>query len=156
TEIKDGVEVEKKDGKIITRAFAYRHPLIPQAIRKEYCQDHERMAVTDLEDNAFNPVPNATIALVATAIACALSEWRTGVHLSGKTHFREDDFKGLYADHLKALDDMTNAEPAQNTAWRSWLFTTCSSGLLNNNAAGPTGSVTLTQTELTDYSDIPV
>lgn len=154
-EIKDGVEVEKKDGKILVREFAYRHPLIAQAIRKEYFQDHERMGSSDAEDNAFNPIPNATIALVATAIACALSEWRTGVHRAGKTHFRENDFKSLYADHLKALDDMTAAQPDQNIAWRRWLFTTCSSGLLDD-ASGPAGSVTLTQTELTDYSDIPV
>ncbi|EJD46433.1 hypothetical protein AURDEDRAFT_164666 [Auricularia subglabra TFB-10046 SS5] len=147
TEIVNGVEVEKRQG-------AYRHPLIEFSIRKLCFQDHERMATNDDAGDSFNPIPNEVIALTATAISCALAEWRTGVHLIGKTLFKEVDYKGTYQEHLAALEAMTAEAPDTNLAWRAYLFQRCSTGLLNNEAAGEM-PVTLTRTELTDYSDIP-
>lgn len=155
TEIIDGVEVEKIDGKIIDRLGAYRHLMIEQSIRKEYFQDHERMATNDTAENSFNPVPNEVIAMAATAIHCALDEWRTGVHLIGDCEFKEKIYRPTYQAHLAALEAMSTAAPAANRAWRAYLFQRCSTGLLNNHATGDAPAVTLTRSELTDYSDIP-
>ncbi|EJD34587.1 hypothetical protein AURDEDRAFT_176369 [Auricularia subglabra TFB-10046 SS5] len=155
TEVVNGVEVEKVDGKIISRQGAYRNTLVEYCIRMEYCQNHERMATNEDAGNSFNPVPNEVIALVATAISCALAEWRTGVHLVGKTEFKAHNFKGTYEEHLAALEAMTAEAPDANLAWCSYLFDRCSTGLLNNDPTGTALPVTLTRTELSDYSDIP-
>ncbi|EJD51485.1 hypothetical protein AURDEDRAFT_159218 [Auricularia subglabra TFB-10046 SS5] len=154
---KDGQLVVPRDGKVIARHFSYRHPVIGQVIRKVFFQQHHQLGTLEPEKNKFNPMPVEVIALVATALACALEEWRTGVHLHASQKFEHDRFKPIYVMHMARLQEIVVESPVKSVRWRRILFTTCSSGLMNTPSSGLSASSgALTAAEKTDFSDLPI
>ncbi|KAF8550142.1 hypothetical protein OG21DRAFT_1420173, partial [Imleria badia] len=59
----------------------------------------------------YNPFLQVGFALTLTAIKCSLDEWTTGKYKS--IHFKEDEYKSLYKQHLKTLDYFDNQTKKQ-------------------------------------------
>ncbi|EJD36536.1 hypothetical protein AURDEDRAFT_130008 [Auricularia subglabra TFB-10046 SS5] len=110
---------------IVTRKHPYRHPLILELIRSEYFLDHERMARNHESHAQFNPMPLQTIALAATAMKCALDEWKTGLHRKGKISFTVEDYRSVYEAHMRELEQMNTKHRSEVLRWRRYLYTEC-------------------------------
>ncbi|KIM90130.1 hypothetical protein PILCRDRAFT_1498 [Piloderma croceum F 1598] len=59
---------------------------------------------------SFNPIPPALIALIATAIECALRCWESGTYRS--INFTDHDFAKVYRRHSKSLAWFEVKQPA--------------------------------------------
>jgi len=59
---------------------------------------------------SFNPIPPALIALIATAVECALRCWESGTYRS--ISFTDHDFAKVYRRHSKSLARFEAKQPA--------------------------------------------
>ncbi|KAH7097242.1 hypothetical protein BKA62DRAFT_675231 [Auriculariales sp. MPI-PUGE-AT-0066] len=110
-------------GNIIERKGAYRHPLIESTIREVFFQGSEPLGV-EFPD-AFNPMPFVTVALVATAMECALYEWQEGTRK--RCDFTAEKFGGSFQARVEALERSELSHRHESIAWRCALFKKCSS-----------------------------
>lgn len=128
-------EGDRPDGKIIKRIGAYRHPLIGQTIAEVFFLNNEQLGV-DFPDD-FNPMPLATIALVATAMDCAVKEWSNGYRQMQEFSFAL--FGSVYAAHLEELkkydEDPRNEEAS--ALWRCALYKQCISKVKPSDGDAP-------------------
>ncbi|KAJ6510912.1 hypothetical protein C8R45DRAFT_814744, partial [Mycena sanguinolenta] len=61
----------------------------------------------------FGPaLPKPALALVLTAIECGIDEWGTGIKTD--VPFTSAEYRGIYLQHLKALDDFEKAAGARD------------------------------------------
>ncbi|GJE91566.1 hypothetical protein PsYK624_077160 [Phanerochaete sordida] len=60
----------------------------------------------------FNPVPVPLIALVATAIECALVDWSTGVRITKGNEFTSHPYADVYQRHLTNLEALGRSNPS--------------------------------------------
>ncbi|TFK82538.1 hypothetical protein K466DRAFT_439749, partial [Polyporus arcularius HHB13444] len=73
----------------------YEGDIIQNIINRVYYKDAEDDGV--LHDEAYRPFPFAGVALVLTAVECAINEWTTG--LWQNVHF-DEKYKAIYKSHL--------------------------------------------------------
>jgi Domain of unknown function (DUF6532) len=59
---------------------------------------------------SFNPIPSPLIALIATAVECALRCWESGTYKS--VSFTDHDFVKVYRQHSKSLAQFKAKQPA--------------------------------------------
>ncbi|KAH0827795.1 hypothetical protein J3R83DRAFT_3414, partial [Lanmaoa asiatica] len=78
----------------------YRNEIIQQIINDILFKKRDDEGIKWKE--YYNPFPKVAFALMLTAIEYALDEWTTGKHES--IHFTEDEYKGLYKQHLNTLN----------------------------------------------------
>jgi len=58
----------------------------------------------------FNPIPTPLLALIASAVECALKSWETGTYKN--TSFTDHDYSKVYRWHSKSLTWFEEKAPA--------------------------------------------
>ncbi|KAF7795495.1 hypothetical protein EIP86_006657 [Pleurotus ostreatoroseus] len=71
----------------------------------------------------FNPIPLPLIALVATAVQCALLDWETGTNQPHRNKFEYDIYAPVYHDHLDSLTKWRQNNLARCAARQQGLWT---------------------------------
>ncbi|KIM73542.1 hypothetical protein PILCRDRAFT_725186 [Piloderma croceum F 1598] len=59
---------------------------------------------------SFNPIPTPLIALIATAVKCALKSWESGTYKN--ISFTEHDYAKVYRRHSRSLARFKEKQPA--------------------------------------------
>ncbi|KAI9069145.1 hypothetical protein FKP32DRAFT_1545651, partial [Trametes sanguinea] len=83
----------------------YENDIIQMVVNQVFYKDAEDDGI--LLSTVYDPFPTRAVALVLTAIQCAIDEWSTGVHTNVK--FTEDAYSNIYKDHLQDLQDFEAA-----------------------------------------------
>ncbi|KAI9569201.1 hypothetical protein HD554DRAFT_1990122, partial [Boletus coccyginus] len=78
----------------------YKNNVIQQVISKILFKKKDNKGIKWAE--YYDPFPKVAFALTLTAIKCVLDKWATSKRKS--VHFKEDEYKWLYKQHLKTLD----------------------------------------------------
>ncbi|KAJ2955984.1 hypothetical protein NUW54_g14693 [Trametes sanguinea] len=83
----------------------YENDIIQMVVNRVFYKDAEDDGI--LLSTVYDPFPTRALALVLTAIQCAIDEWSTGVHTNVK--FTEDAYLRIYKTHLQDLEDFEAA-----------------------------------------------
>ncbi|EPQ53845.1 hypothetical protein GLOTRDRAFT_131175 [Gloeophyllum trabeum ATCC 11539] len=96
------------------RSGFYSHPIFVEIIAKQWFDPTKKTSDGIKYVDAFNPIPLPVLALVATAIECALKDWESGHRISKKKNneFSADDYAESYARRLQMLTNKESKEPA--------------------------------------------
>ncbi|KAF7799992.1 hypothetical protein EIP86_011235 [Pleurotus ostreatoroseus] len=70
----------------------------------------------------FNPIPLPLLALVATAVHCALMDWESGTFEPRRNKFEHHVYEPIYRDHLGSLNKWKQANPAACAARQQGLW----------------------------------
>ncbi|KAH9991226.1 hypothetical protein BJV77DRAFT_1068369 [Russula vinacea] len=107
----------------------FHHQAIISVLRDEYFQKLTSFGNANLElfvsahETSTEPeIPDAMVALVATAVYCALAEWRTGKRVSAS--FTQAGYEDVYRGHVSMLQELRNQHPNQCHRIMSALFDT--------------------------------
>ncbi|KAH7097309.1 hypothetical protein BKA62DRAFT_624102 [Auriculariales sp. MPI-PUGE-AT-0066] len=111
------------------------------------------MAVAELTRDKFNPVPIPTIALIATAVQCALHDWTTGIYGPKKNPFRTEAWHAAYKKHVAALEKMKLKNRRLFMAWTRKLYMD-SLETTEAYAAAASEDEHINEDEMNDYGDI--
>ncbi|KAF7799076.1 hypothetical protein EIP86_010306 [Pleurotus ostreatoroseus] len=71
----------------------------------------------------FNPIPLPLIALVATAVHCALTDWESGTCQPSRNKFEYDIYEPIYRDHMASLSNWQRNNMARCAARQQGLWT---------------------------------
>ncbi|OJT07806.1 hypothetical protein TRAPUB_1289 [Trametes pubescens] len=78
----------------------YESPLVQMIINLVFFKNATDDGV--LLENVYQPFPLKGLALVLTAIQCAIDEWHSGVHSS--VTFSENNYSSVYTKHIRELE----------------------------------------------------
>ncbi|KAI0695826.1 hypothetical protein BC835DRAFT_1414648 [Cytidiella melzeri] len=129
----------------------FKHPCIIKVITKSFFESGRggRSSLADKHSKLFSSsceegpkrdeleLPIPIVALAATAVHCALLEWKTGEH--SKLSFHGDTYQPVYERHVKVLEDIRN-DHAKYHRMMADLYKTVSRG---KNTAGEVNTVAL-------------
>ncbi|KAH7098006.1 hypothetical protein BKA62DRAFT_773727 [Auriculariales sp. MPI-PUGE-AT-0066] len=138
---------------ITDRNGPYRHPVFRTIMQEQLFLQHERMAVAELTRSKFNPMPIPTIALIATAVQCALHDWITGIYIPKKNPFTTDAWLSAYKKHVSALEKMKLKNRRLFMAWTRKMYTDCLETTEAYDAAA-SGDEHINDEEMEDYGDV--
>ncbi|KAF7795598.1 hypothetical protein EIP86_006761 [Pleurotus ostreatoroseus] len=104
------------------RQGMYGHPIFEQIIARQWFA-HPDSEGCGRYSREFNPMPLPLIALVATAVHCALMDWETGACESHKNKFEYDVYQPIYQEHLTSLMTWRQHNMARCAARQQGLWT---------------------------------
>ncbi|KAI0690833.1 hypothetical protein BC835DRAFT_1433959 [Cytidiella melzeri] len=136
---------------VMKRNKPFKHPCIIKVITKSFFESGRggRSSLADKHSKLFSSsceegpkrdeleLPIPIVALAATAVHCALLEWKTGEH--SKLSFHGDTYQPVYERHVKVLEDIRN-DHAKYHRMMADLYKTVSRG---KNTAGEVNTAAL-------------
>ncbi|KAH7101918.1 hypothetical protein BKA62DRAFT_701810, partial [Auriculariales sp. MPI-PUGE-AT-0066] len=138
----------------LQRSGPYRHPIFQTIIQEQLFHQHERMAIDELTRGHFNPMPIGVLAIVATAVECALHDWSTGILERKGNTFTTDEWSGVYKKHVKALNTMKKIKPDMFAAWTRKLYMDCLETTKAYAALEESDDDEIQDEEMADYDDL--
>ncbi|EIN13307.1 hypothetical protein PUNSTDRAFT_128996 [Punctularia strigosozonata HHB-11173 SS5] len=113
--IKDGIRDLLDHGSFLfedpfERKGAFRNPIILTLLVQQWFQGRKAEAAGIFSAN-FNPIPDKLIALIATAVECALLDWESGTNTPHVNDFTADKYSPVYARHMENLRTMQELKP---------------------------------------------
>ncbi|KDQ58870.1 hypothetical protein JAAARDRAFT_46540 [Jaapia argillacea MUCL 33604] len=120
----DSIEIKKKISALLNkssftfsepvkRVGLYEHPIFAELIAQQWFKKRKRSTQADglVYPQTFNPIPIPMLALVTTAVECALRDWEDGVFKANVNQFSEDEYRPVYERHLKNLESNKSKAP---------------------------------------------
>ncbi|KAH7097850.1 hypothetical protein BKA62DRAFT_607690, partial [Auriculariales sp. MPI-PUGE-AT-0066] len=107
---------------VTNRSGPYRQPVFQTVIQEQLFHQHDHMAIEELTRSKFNPMPIGVLAMVATAVECALHDWSSGILDRKGNMFSTDEWSGVYKKHIKALNTMKGLRPDMFMAWTRKIY----------------------------------
>ncbi|KAF7793818.1 hypothetical protein EIP86_004939 [Pleurotus ostreatoroseus] len=105
-----------------TRSGMYGHPIFEHIIARQWFAQADDEGC-GLYSSQFNPMPLPVIALVATAVHCALMDWESGKYQSKRNKFEYDVYEPIYREHITSLNMWREKNPARCAARQQLLWT---------------------------------